>query len=616
MKPLFSREMNKITALDQLFQAYEDHDFYHNLQLEKHHMALLSLKDRVAEMKFRVAVIGEFSTGKSSFINALLHQNVLPASFKPTTNQVMRIESGGEQQVCISDEPSHYLPLNKENILQMASETEQPLDIYTEIPEPMSQFVVYDTPGVNDPSALTEEIIFDLLGQSDIVIFLMRSDAALKETELNFLKSLVCKKDLDKFFFVVNFKDHLDAQGIKDVRSHVTRGLAGALNSPRSQLDEKVLFCSAKQALDQVMQSNFRSESWQSFDSLLKCFQHFSQQKKEDLEAAAIHGEIKSMVQQCCQDIDVVLDVLSGKDQAYAENLQKINDEIMSFKQKIQEQSLTFCHKIREQQRTLEDHIKQDFDGLKQNIVHDIQAMSDDELQQSEWMQKMLRRDIDDQVSARLQEFWKNLEGTYGDFDKAIAPDLEQSIKRIQGFDPGFNFTPIVTGIGIAGAGYAAVTTILPWVLWTGGLGGVAAIGVACFVPGMASTIAMGASKVMGSAVKGLGVLFAGGSKALICGYQGLQKPVGNWEGSLKKKKYAEHIILTLNSMQMEAINHIAQSIDPNGLCDAYIEQKFAQKIELEQREQKVSELSQQREALLPHIESLCVFKKKLSKEL
>lgn len=38
-----------------------------------------------------VAVIGEFSTGKSSFINAVLGRDFLPAKYVPTTQQTMRI---------------------------------------------------------------------------------------------------------------------------------------------------------------------------------------------------------------------------------------------------------------------------------------------------------------------------------------------------------------------------------------------------------------------------------------------------------------------------------------------------------------------------------------------
>jgi len=616
MKPLFSKELNRVKELEQLFQSHEEDDFYYQLKLDQYRNTLLTLKRRVSEMKFRVAVIGEFSTGKSTFINALLHQNILPASFKPTTNQVMRIEQGDESLVCISDEPLRNTTLSTDSIIQLASETEKSLDIYTEIPEPMTQFVIYDTPGVNDPSALTEEIIFDLLSQSDIIIFLMRSDSALKETELRFLESLVCKKDLDKFFFVINFQDHLDPEGIKEVRSHVTNSLSKALNYSREQLNEKIMFCSAKQALDQALQNNFNDTHWKNFEELLSVFQRFSKDKKEDLEAAAIHSEIQNIIHECCQDIDVALDILSGKDQVYVENLQKINDEISSFKQRVHKQTLTFRKQIIEQQRILEKNIKQDFNDIKSNITDEIHQMSDEELQDREWIQKKIRRDIEDKITTHMQEFWEGLEIAYKDFDKATAPDLERSIQHIQGFTPGFNYTPIVTGVGLAGVSYAAVSSLLPSLLISGGLSGVAAVAAAFILPSARQAIAKGALTVVNSTAKGIEMLFTGGTKALMNGYDSLQKPVGNLEGSLKRKKYITHIEQTLNRMQMEAINKIDQSIDPDGLCELLIEQKFSQKAELEQRENKRNEISVERDTLMPELEMLNVFKKKLCKEM
>ena len=45
----------------------------------------INLSNRVADAKFYLAVVGEFSSGKSTFINALLRKRLLKEAVKPTT---------------------------------------------------------------------------------------------------------------------------------------------------------------------------------------------------------------------------------------------------------------------------------------------------------------------------------------------------------------------------------------------------------------------------------------------------------------------------------------------------------------------------------------------------
>jgi len=44
-----------------------------------------TLKQQLSNEQFQVVVVGEFSRGKSTFINAFLGKKILPSSAKPTT---------------------------------------------------------------------------------------------------------------------------------------------------------------------------------------------------------------------------------------------------------------------------------------------------------------------------------------------------------------------------------------------------------------------------------------------------------------------------------------------------------------------------------------------------
>jgi hypothetical protein len=606
---LFAKATGQISVLDKVFQSYASSDFYSDLNFEEDKLRLQSIAQRMKEIKFRIAVIGEFSSGKSTFLNALLNQKLLPSAFKPTTNQVMRIENSDQHTVCPKDEPARTFSLTSENIVKLASETDKPLEIFTQVPKPMDSFVLYDTPGVNDPSALTEEVIFDLLGESDIIIFLMRAENALKQSELDFIKSLICKKDLEKFFFVVNFKDRLDDEDIIGVRAHVTHGLAKTMNFPRKEIEERVIFYSGKESLNAAITGNKNTLIWQEHTRMLDRFSHFARIKREDLEEAAIRAEVNAVVQQCCQKLDVVLDQLSGKDKVYAEQLEKINHELTAFKQEVHDASLQFRSDIREHIRQLNDGLSQDFDGIKADIFEQIQSKEDADLEHAEWIQKHLRREIEDKTEARMQTFWQGLEVVFQDFDKSISPELSNSLKKIKAFDPGFNMSPIISAAGMAGAGYMAVTSILPWIIFTGGIGGIAAIGAAFYVPGVLPAMGLAASK----AATGLGSLFSGGAKALMGGYGMIKEPLESWEGSKKKMVYMRELETQINAMKQEAIAHLEQQIDPENLCIAFIEQKFPQKAELEQRiKHSGKDFSMDRTSLQSQIVDIQSFKNEL----
>lgn len=69
-------------------------DFVDRLELEK-------IYSKIARERFTVVVSGGFSTGKSTFINALLKENILPAGDGPTTAAVTTVAGGSRKRAVI-----------------------------------------------------------------------------------------------------------------------------------------------------------------------------------------------------------------------------------------------------------------------------------------------------------------------------------------------------------------------------------------------------------------------------------------------------------------------------------------------------------------------------------
>ena len=150
--------------------------------------------DLLCEDGFKIVVVGEFSRGKSTFINALLGKKILPAKTNPTTTTINRITYG--------DTPRYFLHFRQSEDVQEISEEKfksivaieadgddeeaqqaykQALKelgniAYTELRYPLELtkggVVLIDTPGTNDLDQAREEITMRFIPEADAAIML------------------------------------------------------------------------------------------------------------------------------------------------------------------------------------------------------------------------------------------------------------------------------------------------------------------------------------------------------------------------------------------------------------------------------------------------------------
>lgn len=118
---------------------------------------------------FLLVVVGEFNSGKSAFINALLGKKYLEEGVTPTTKQINILRHGNELIKEVASEKEHilYLPV-----------------------EWLSEISIVDTPGTNAVMRNHEEITTRFVPQSDLVIFITSVDRPFTESERKFLESI------------------------------------------------------------------------------------------------------------------------------------------------------------------------------------------------------------------------------------------------------------------------------------------------------------------------------------------------------------------------------------------------------------------------------------------
>jgi GTPase SAR1 family protein len=186
---------------------------------------------RLEEERFHLVVLGEFNHGKTTFVNALLGESVLPMGVTPTTAVIHHIEHGASVKAVAVTGTGEEKPIPMstlhEYVVGGAAQHDQVRYLELSYPSPLlaEGVVLVDTPGVNDLNHQRAEITYGYIPRSDAVIFLLDAGQILKESERQFIAQKLLAASRDKLLFVINKIDLLDesekAEAIAYARKHL-----------------------------------------------------------------------------------------------------------------------------------------------------------------------------------------------------------------------------------------------------------------------------------------------------------------------------------------------------------------------------------------------------------
>jgi cellulose synthase operon protein C len=146
---------------------------------------------RERERPLRIAILGEFNAGKSSFINAILGADVAPTGILPTTGTLHYLRFGPHRAARI-------LRADKREVLVPSSELRAALanesDVeYVEIFEPLPMLMgieLLDTPGFNAPDPRHTAAAKRAFQEADAAIWILDAGQPLKDSERTRLAEL------------------------------------------------------------------------------------------------------------------------------------------------------------------------------------------------------------------------------------------------------------------------------------------------------------------------------------------------------------------------------------------------------------------------------------------
>lgn len=215
---------------------------------EADHEGVRSLTRRLEEGRFHLAVLGQFKRGKSTLLNALLGEEVLPTSVLPMTAHPTFVRPGRERRAHVffhdGVAPRTLTAAGPDDLRaflsEFVSETANPRNrrgvSHVEVFHPAqllrSGVVLIDTPGIGSTHRHNTETTRAFLPQCDAALFLVSADPPLTETERDFLQEV--QTHVPHLFVVLNKVDTLRPSEQAEAADFLKRVLREAgLRSPR-----------------------------------------------------------------------------------------------------------------------------------------------------------------------------------------------------------------------------------------------------------------------------------------------------------------------------------------------------------------------------------------------
>ena len=184
-----------------------------SLEMEEARRALAGSREKLENHRFAVGIMGEFKRGKSTVINSLLEQEIMPSDIRPcsaTMNRVtydmqphaeLRMIDGTTRRISVDELTDYVTKLNSDNESRAANVEEAV--VYYPCRFCQNGVDIVDTPGLNDDERMNK-ISEEIIPKLDAVIMVIVPGSPFSMSEAEFVRNKLMSSDLGRLIFLVN----------------------------------------------------------------------------------------------------------------------------------------------------------------------------------------------------------------------------------------------------------------------------------------------------------------------------------------------------------------------------------------------------------------------------
>ncbi|KJH72252.1 dynamin family protein [Aliterella atlantica] len=308
-----------------------------------------TISNKLQSQRFRVAVIGEFSQGKSTLLNALLGQEIQPVRAVPCSGTITILRYGKQKRIICrykdgrEEEISHEEYKDKASISKQAaldglseelrsSEIDEIIFESPDLSLCQNGVEILDSPGLNEHPQRTA-ITQKLLKETDAAIFLTNAMRLLPEKEKDLLRDVKSQlvdgqenEPADNLFILVNFMDLLDDEEDKiDIKQRLNSFING--KNLLIKGEKRIHYISAKAALKSHLNGT-EDEYLQAFHNFTNHLEQFLISEQGDIKINDATRNIHKSIESCVNGLDRAVEILEGKLKISEQEKQQILEQI------------------------------------------------------------------------------------------------------------------------------------------------------------------------------------------------------------------------------------------------------------------------------------------------
>jgi GTPase SAR1 family protein len=239
-----------------------------SLNMTQSENSLQQLETLVQSESFKVLVLGEFKRGKSTFINALLGEEVLPAYAKPCTAIINEVKWGNTRRALLhptkSEENSviepQEVPVNqieeyvviKDDVSEINSNPYEKVELFWPLELCRNGVEIIDSPGLNEHDT-RQKVTMEYLSSVDAILFVLSCEALASKSEMDVIDNTLIPTGHEDIFFICNRFNMIRAREKDSIKQHGINKLA-----PKTKRGaERVFFISALDGLEGRLEDDY-----------------------------------------------------------------------------------------------------------------------------------------------------------------------------------------------------------------------------------------------------------------------------------------------------------------------------------------------------------------------
>lgn len=407
---------------------------------------------------FVVVVLGEFKRGKSTFINALLGNDLLPTDVLPETATINALIYNEKPEVqIVMHDGTVEKGAPERSFLERFSAKNQDGECskikYIKIGYPFqlldNNVVIVDTPGVSDLNEQRCDVTYNFIPKANAVLFLLDANSPLKKSEKDFIEEKLFAQGIDNIIFLVNKYDNVDEEEDEDFWENLQLHMLKAFADDEYKLKSLVMYpLSAKMALRGVLENRPAFVAASGINEVKQALQQTVREGRVEDEKLARY---KARLQDVLLTLNGCIENKRALKSADAEKLceaqaglQEMFDEQVENKQRI-------ASFVSEEQKNIiamtEKSVRFFYKKLEDRIVDDVQFYKG--LDFKEYVEQRVSKAIQRELENWLMSYAPNIDVLLRTLEKEVARGISYRFNQKIALNANFGGSVSSTGLGI-----------------------------------------------------------------------------------------------------------------------------------------------------------------------